>query len=156
MTPSAMGWITVALIGPIGAALLLKFRKPIESGRTQRYPRITVYGLLLGAVAFLAIGIGGAVTSESDRWAGVGFALFGLGILVLSYYCARYRLTTTRDAIIIQDPFRGEIRIDRSNSTWKYAGSRGGQEIIKFTLNDGRTIKIYSPIFDIRPYTRAG
>ena len=96
------------------------------------------------------------MTSESDRWAGVGFALFGLGILVLSYYCARYRLTTTRDAIIIQDPFRGEIRIDRSNSTWKYAGSRSGQEIIKFTLNDGRTIKIYSPIFDIRPYTRAG
>ena len=59
MSPSAMGWITVALIGPIGAALLLKFRKPIESGRTQRYPRITVYGRLLGAVAFLAVGIGG-------------------------------------------------------------------------------------------------
>lgn len=153
MSPSAMGWITAALLGSIGAVILIKFRGPVESGRIQRYPRVTVYALVMVAVIFLGLGAGAFVTRDSDWWAGVILALFGLGCFVLAYYHVRYRLTATRNSIVIQDPFRGEIRIDRSNSTWRYAGSRRGQEITKFTLDDGRRIKIYSPLFDIRPYT---
>lgn len=153
MSPSTLGWITVALLGPIGAVLLIKFRGPIESGRVQRYPRITVYAYLMGAIIFLGLGIGAAVTRESNWWASLFFALFGLGCLVLAYYHARYRLTATRNSIVIRDPFRGQIHITRSNSTWRYAGSLRGQEITQFTLDDGRKIRVYSPLFDIRPYT---
>lgn len=153
MSPSAMGWITASLLGPIGAVILIKFRGPVESGRIQRYPRVTVYALVMAAVIFLGLGIGAFVTRDSDWWAGVFFALFGLGCFVLAYYHARYRLTATRNSIVIQDPFRGKIHINRSNSTWRYAGSRSGQDITEFILDDGRKIKIYSPLFDIRPYT---
>ena len=155
MSPSAIGWITVAALAPIGAILIMTFRKPTTSGQEQRYPRVARYLYIVGGVLLWIIGLVAINRGGSELWAGIFFLLSGLALFVGAYFTARYRLTAATDSITIHHPFRGDFVITRANSTMTPCGFVRGQEITKFTLDDGRTIKIYSPLFDIRPYTRA-
>lgn len=154
MSPSAIGWITVAALAPIAALLMKKLRKPTASGQEQRYPRVARYLYIVGAVLLWIIGIIAINRAGSELWAGIFFLLSGLALLVGAYFTDRYRLTAATDFITIHHPFRGDFVITRANSTMTPCGVVRGQEITKFTLDDGRTIKVYSPLFDIRPYTR--
>ena len=154
MSPSTIGWIMAAALAPIGAILIMTFRKPTTSGQEQRYPRVARYLYIVGAVLLWIIGLVAINRGGSELWAGIFFLLSGLALLVGVYFTARYRLTAATDSIIIHHPFRGEFIITRANSTMTPCGVVRGQEITKFTLDDGRTIKVYSPLFDIRPYTR--
>ncbi|MCI7305892.1 MAG: hypothetical protein MR522_06490 [Trueperella sp.] len=124
----------------------------MESGQVQRYPRATSYAYLLGGLIFILLGVV-LLRKSSEWWTGVLLILLGVGVLVAAYYSFRYRLTATGQSIVIYDLFRGEITINRQNSTWRYAGRRRGHEATTFTLDDRRKVTIYSPQFDIRTYT---
>lgn len=154
LRPSAIGVITATALAPIAALLMRKFRKPTTSGQEQRYPRVARYLYIVGAVLLWIIGLVAINRGGSELWAGIFFLLSGLALLVGAYFTDRYRLTAATDSITIHHPFRGEFIITRANSTMTPCGVVRGQEITKFTLDDGRTIKVYSPLFDIRPYTR--
>lgn len=154
LRPSAIGVITSTALAPIAALLMMKLRKPTLSGQEQRYPRTARYIYSLIAILLWLIGIIAINRGGSELWAGIVFVFGGLGSLVGVYFTDRYRLTAATDSIIIHHPFRGDFHITRANSTMTPCGVVRGQEITKFTLDDGRTIKVYSPLFDIRPYTR--
>lgn len=78
--------------------------------------------------------------------------LFGLVALILAYHYFYFRLTVTFDMIVIEHPLRGKFAITRWNSILEYRGWMRGSHIFRFTVDDGRKVRVYYPQFDTREY----